>query len=84
MEEQGQEEVRDELRKSLDQLKSTLVEVRGKLRLAGEDAKDTFAELSREAERVGRDLSAASRHTIADLIRRLRQLSERIGADLKR
>lgn len=77
-------EVKDEVRKSVEEMKSLLDELRGRLRDAGSDTKEAFTAISKDAEQLARDMSVASSHAFADLIRRLRELVNRLGADLRR
>ncbi len=77
-------EVKDEVRKTVEELKSLLDDVRERLHDAGSDTKEAFAAISKDAEQLARDMSVASSHAFADLIRRLRQLVSRLGADLRR
>ncbi len=81
---QHTQEVKDEVRKSVEELKSLLDSVRGKLRDAGSDTKEAFAGISKQAEALARDMGAASTHALADLIRRLRDLAKKLGADVRR
>ena len=81
---QNTQEVKDEVRKSVEEMKSLLDEVRGRLRDASSDTKEAFAAISKDAEQLARNMSEASTHAFADLIRRLRELVNRLGADLRR
>ena len=81
---QDTQEVKDEVRKSVEEMKSLLDEVRGRLRDAGSDTKEALAAISKDAEQLARDMSATSTHAFADLIRRLRELVNRLSADLRR
>jgi uncharacterized membrane-anchored protein YhcB (DUF1043 family) len=81
---QPTQEVKDEVRKSVDEMKLLLDEVRGRLRNAGSDTREAFDAISKDAEQLARDMSVASSHAFANLIRRLRELVNRVGADLRR
>jgi len=81
---QHTQEVKDEVRKSVEEMKRLLNDVREKLRDASSDTKETFTAISKDAEQLARDMSVASSHAFADLIRRLRELVNRLGADLQR
>ena len=76
------QEVKDEARKSVEDLKSLLDEARGRLRNAGSDTKEALTAIGSDAEQLARDMTVASSHAFADLIRHVRQLVNRLGADL--
>lgn len=79
---QPTQEVKDEVRKSVDDLKSLLDEARGRFRNAGSDTKEALTAIGNDAEQLARDMTVASSHAFADLIRHVRQLVNRLGADL--
>lgn len=78
------QEVKEDIRKSVEDVKSLLDALWGRLRDAGSDTKETFAAISKDVEQLARDMSVASSHAFTDLVQRLRELVDRLGTDLRR
>jgi hypothetical protein len=70
------QELREELKKSQELLKTLVGEIRVKMHLAGMEARDRWKELSADAEHIGREVDQASRTAVEEMIGRLKQFKE--------
>ena len=70
-----------EIDKQFDKLKTLRDEIRVRLHLAGMEAKDTFAELEKQAEHLARDLKTASQHAVGEITTKLEALAASMTSD---
>ncbi len=67
-------ELKNDIQKSLDALRTLKDEIRVQLHLAGMDAKDEWSKLEpqlEEAEKMAHDLTEATRHALADAVKKV-------------
>jgi hypothetical protein len=72
-------ELKDEVKKGLEQLKTLRDEVRVRLHLAGMDAKQEWNKLEPhlfEVEQAAREATEASRHAIGEAVERLKKFRQ--------
>jgi hypothetical protein len=66
------EDIKKELRKTADLLKTMRDEIRVKLHLAGQEAKDRWQKLEPEIEKVGHEIAKTSKSTVDELVTRVK------------
>ncbi len=79
---QTTDDLRQQLNKSLDELKHLRDEIRVKLHLASMDAKSRWEKLEprfTEAEQHVRDAGERARHAVADVIKAFKSFSSSLG-----
>ncbi len=80
---QATNEMKQELKKGRETLKRLADEVKVKLHLAGMDARDTWAELSKDVDRISRDADATAHAALHDVVGRCRAFLARLDGKPK-
>ncbi len=70
------DELKKELRKTADLLKTMRDEIRVKLHLAGQEAKDRWGKIEPEIEKVGQEIQKTSKATVDELVTRVKEFKK--------
>jgi hypothetical protein len=80
---QATHDMKQEMKQGRETLKTLRDEVRVKLHLAGMDARDTWAELSKEMDKVSREADATAYAALHDVVARCRAFLARLDGTAK-
>jgi len=72
------QELKDELKKSAELLKTLVGEIRVKMHLASMEARDRWKELSADAEHISKEIEQASRGAVEEMVAKLKEFSASI------
>ena len=70
------DELKKELRKTADLLKTMRDEIKVKLHLAGQEAKDRWQKIEPEIEKVGQEIAKTSKTTMDELVTRVKEFKK--------
>ncbi len=70
------DEFKKELHKTADLLKTMRDEIRVKLHLAGQEAKDRWQKIEPEIDKVGQEIAKTSRATVDELVTRVKEFKK--------
>ena len=70
------DELKKELRKTADLLKTMRDEIKVKLHLAGQEAKDRWQKIEPEIEKVGQEIAKTSKSTMDELVTRVKEFKK--------
>ena len=73
------EDLKKELHKASDLLKTMRDEIRVQLHLAGQEAKDRWGKIEPEIEKVGHEIAKTSKSTVDDLVNRVKEFKNSLG-----
>jgi hypothetical protein len=72
------DELKKEFRKTADMLKTLRDEVRVKLHLAGQEAKDRWQKIEPQIEKVGDDIAKTSKSAVDELVTRVKEFKKEL------
>jgi uncharacterized protein YPO0396 len=70
------DELKKELRKTADTLKTLRDEIKVKLHLAGQEAKDRWQKIEPEIDKMGHEIHKTSKATIDELVTRVKEFKK--------
>jgi hypothetical protein len=70
------DELKKELRKTADTLKTLRDEIKVKLHLAGQEAKDRWQKIEPEIDKMGQEIHKTSKATIDELVTRVKEFKK--------
>ena len=72
------DELKKELRKTVDILKTMRDEIKVKLHLAGQEAKDRWQKLEPEIEKAGNEVAKTSKAAVDELVTRVKEFKKEL------
>jgi transposase len=73
---QVSDELKKEAKKTIDLLKTMRDEIKVKLHLAGQEAKDRWQKIEPEIEKAGNEVAKTSKATIDELVTRVKEFKK--------
>jgi hypothetical protein len=70
------DELKKELRKTLDSLKTMRDEIKVKLHLAGQEAKERWQKIEPEIEKAGNEVAKTSKAAVDELVTRVKEFKK--------
>ena len=70
------DELKKELKKTVDLLKTMRDEIKVKLHLAGQEAKDRWQKIEPEIEKAGNEVAKTSKATVEELVTRVKEFKK--------